>query len=290
MKANWFKFTQLATIAMLVASTGFAVEGAKKSTSAGTTAGVLVAEASNVTSDAGSTVTSVPVETDQKYLLGIDIRPSYYPTAFNATPGTLGGDKFGIEYTAWAGIQFNKNNSFIYEQYINTVGNNPNATMNLEPKMMEGAARVQFNNIWTSEKLGLALSYENRTLLPWRRDLRDRNRVLANRNYLKLKKTFNENFSLTLMEVPIVFVHTTPNALTSAGTLKNNEAFENRVTSFRPERLWTVNSPPACRCGSQAPRVVMSLRSRTNSLRGRKWTTRSTKISRSAWRSSPETW
>lgn len=222
---TWFKIISLATTAMLVTSTGFAVEGAKKSST-----NVMVAEATttNVATDAGSTAAIVNVESDQKYLLGIDIRPSYYPTNFNATPGTLGGDKYGIEYTAWAGIQLTKDTSFIYEQYINTVGSTPNATMNLEPKMMEGAARVLVNNLWTSDKLGLALSYENRTLLPWRRDLRDRNRVLANRNYVKLKKTFSENFNLTLMEVPIAFVHTTPNQIIG-GKNVNNEAFQNRI-------------------------------------------------------------
>lgn len=226
MKATWIKFISLATTAMLVASTGFAVEAKKSPTS-----GILLAEttSTSVTSDAGSTAAIVNVESAQKYLLGIDIRPSYYPTNENATPGTLGGDKFGIEYTAWAGFTLTKDTSFIYEQYINTVGSTPNATMNLEPKMMEGAARVLVNNLWTSDKLGLALSYENRTLLPWRSDLRDHNRVLANRNYVKLKKTFNENFSLTLMEVPIAFLHTTPNYINSAGKSVNNEAFQNRV-------------------------------------------------------------
>ena len=188
--------------------------------------GQLVVEAANVATDAGSSAATVPAtDTDSKFVAGIELRPSYYRTDVN-TSGGAGGDKFQSENTLTVGVQFNKNTSFIYDQYVNTYGSG-DLSVGYTPIVGEGAARVLLNNLWTSEKLGLALSYENRTLLPWAESLRDRNRVLANRNYIKLKKTFSDSFSVTLAETPIFFLHTTPNAIVG-GLNKNNEAFENR--------------------------------------------------------------
>ena len=205
MKANWFNVSLVAAVAILVASSSFAAEAAKKST------GQLVAEASTVSSDAvpAATTATIASETDQNYILGIDLRPTYYVKPEN----------MGSENTIAAGIQFKKDLSLVYEQYIDTVVTGTES-LGVDPKLRDGAARLLVNNIWTSGKLGLAFSYENRSFLPLNVDKRDAGRIIENRNYLKLKKDLGSNFALTVMEAPIFFAY--------SKDAPENSAFENR--------------------------------------------------------------
>ncbi len=178
MKANWLKMS-LVAIATLVVTTGQAAPKAKAAPKAPKqsaaqiqahedmqnlkaeverlsievkrvadqnppkTPGQLVAESGLIVTDASpSLTTTAPTEDAQKYILGVELRPSYY-----VSPETLAS-----ENTITAGIQFNKNVALVYEQYVDTITSGADR-IGVEPKIQEGAARVLVNNIWESKKL-----------------------------------------------------------------------------------------------------------------------------------------
>lgn len=174
------------------------------------TPGQLVADAGVVASDATPSLSATAPSADaSKYILGLELRPSYY----------VSPEQLASENTITAGIQFNKSVSLVYEQYVDTI-TKPGERIGYDPKIQEGAARILVNNIWESKSLGLTFSYENRSLLPWSREKRDAGRIVANRNYLKLKKTITDGVTITFAETPIFFAHTQD--------LATNESFENR--------------------------------------------------------------
>lgn len=162
-----------------------------------------------------STEATVQAPSAAKMVGSFEIRPSI---------STLGPDEYHTENEITLGVQFNPNTNLVYYQYFNTNLYNPNPTssaLNFAEK--DGFFRGKINNI-LSDASGNSFSYEGRIYTPVDPRSRDKGFITALRTYLKFSHKFNNAFTLTAMEVPIVFAHSKSGFNGSA-----NPVFENRV-------------------------------------------------------------
>lgn len=147
----------------------------------------------------------------------LDFRPSY----------TSKTGELHTENTAAIGYQFNADRAIGYTQYVNSNLYNPQASeeeSGLQAKLDVGFVNGKFKNLWQSEAKDLAFSYEARLYTPTSQSAQDAGMITTNRNYLTLKKTFNETFSLSVVELPIFHLYSR-----SGANGKANPFFENRV-------------------------------------------------------------
>jgi len=162
-----------------------------------------------------STEATIQVPSEAKLVGSVETRPSI---------STLGPDEFHTENEVTLGYQFNPNTNLVYYQYFNTNLYNPKAgesSMGFSEK--DGFLRGKINNI-LSDASGNSFSYEGRLYTPVDPRSRDKGFVTALRTYLKFSHKFSNAFTLTAMEVPIVFAHS-KNGFGAAA----NPLFENRV-------------------------------------------------------------
>lgn len=149
----------------------------------------------------------------------LDIRPGYLP---------LTGE-FYSENAAELGIKIGKNAQLSYLQaFNNNLLSRADETSGVSPSMQPGFIRGKLNNILESAETGLKLSYEQRLYLPVMESQQNAGLIAASRNYFKLSRKMNDSLTLSLFEIPILFVNS--RAGTGVGDkAKANTFFENRV-------------------------------------------------------------
>jgi hypothetical protein len=165
-----------------------------------------------------------PGSTASGIIGSVEVRPSLNPNG--AKP-----DEYHTENNVILGYKFSANNSVMYRQEFNTniSDSTPGGAQGLNPLVKDGIFIAKFNNIWTNAPAGLAFSYEPRVYLPTDLDKRNAGMVSTVRQYLKLTKVVNDNFSLTFIETPILMLYNNAGYQKADGTATANPFFENRV-------------------------------------------------------------
>lgn len=181
----------------------------------------LFASAANAeTTAAGKTkFSTVKVDPDANKIVGfVDIRPGYIPTG-----------QFLTENTVRLGYQFKKDRRLVVEQYISTNLYQPtSAASGMNVTQYDGYVGAQLNNLWTDKANGLSFSYAPRFYLPQSQLSQDRGLITFHRSNFALTKQFNGSFSLTLMEIPLLFLYENAGYVKN-GTASANPIFQNRV-------------------------------------------------------------
>jgi hypothetical protein len=152
----------------------------------------------------------------------IDLRPSWITKSGN----------FTSEDTAELGAKLSADTSLTYMQGFNTNiydPVSPTDNSGMRPQLDAGAIKTKVNNIWKNDVEGLSLAYENRIYIPVDEASQNRGLITSVRNYLKLSKSFSDNFKLTLNEIVIPMIHSRSGNISSSGQAVANGVFENRV-------------------------------------------------------------
>lgn len=176
----------------------------------------VVGSQSLVAATATSTVEAAAVSSTSVFGT-VDVRPTYF-----AKKG-----QFKTENSAEAGVGFGSDIKVSAAVFVDTNLYNDKLAdedAGVNPEMAGGFVRARFNNLWKSADGSWSFGYQPRAYLPLAASDSDTGMVAIVRNYFNFTKKFNDTYSLTLSEIPIVHVFSKEG---NDGTA--NGSFENRI-------------------------------------------------------------
>ncbi len=160
------------------------------------------------------------VEESSNVVGTLEVRPSYESKV----------GRIFTENSAEVGYKVSPTLELTYAQNVDAnLYNDKSATASmLSPTMQDGFLRFRVNKIATTTHGDRAFSYQGRIYAPTVAADRDAGFITANRNYFILSQKVNDTLSLSLMEIPVLYVFNSAGTVTD-GVPSANPVFENRV-------------------------------------------------------------